>query len=170
MRNVYLIGMMGSGKTTSGRELARLLGISFVDLDDLIVDKAGRSINEIFKAHGEIFFRQMERQMLDETAARPDQVVATGGGIVLEPANRNRMASTGMTVYLKTALPTLWERVKGKKDRPLLDTPDPEGALRSLFRLRGPLYEAVADKTFLTDRKSPEAVALEIHEACFKGK
>lgn len=170
MRNIYLIGMMGSGKTSSGRELARLLGVSFVDLDELVAERAGRSINEIFKFEGEPFFRALERNVLEEVASRSDQVVATGGGSILDPLNRERMRRTGITIYLKASLPTLWERVKQKKDRPLLETRNPQEMLAYLFRLRGPLYEAEADKTFLTDRKSPEEIALEIYKTCFEGK
>ena len=159
--------MMGSGKTTSGRELARLLGISFVDSDDQIVERAGRSINEIFKKEGEPSFRKMEREVLAQISSRKDQVIAPGGGIVLDPANRQCMQNTGRVIYLKTSLEVLWERVKEKRDRPLLATSDPRETLTELFRERTPLYESIADKIFLTDRKSPEAVAQEIFKACF---
>lgn len=168
MRNIYLIGMMGAGKTTTGRELARLLGLTFTDIDDGIVEEAGQSINEIFENEGEAFFRRVERDILARAASGLNQVVATGGGIVLDPVNRERIKATGMAIYLKTGLAVLWKRVQAKKDRPLLRTPRPEETLAGLFRERSPYYEALADKSFLTDGKSPEAMAQEIFTTCFE--
>lgn len=168
MKNIYLIGMMGSGKTTTGCELAEALKIPFVDLDDLIVSRAGQSINEIFRTQGEPYFRKLETEALGETAARSAQVIATGGGIVLEAQNGARMKATGMVIYLKTSLEVLWERVKNKKDRPLLMTPIPQKTLADLSRARSFLYEELADKTFLTDQKTPKAVAAEIYQTCFE--
>ena len=167
MKNVYLIGMMGSGKSTTGRELARLMGISFVDLDDLIVDRVGRSINQIFRTEGEPYFRKTETELLRDVSVRTDQVVATGGGIVLDSSNSDRLKKTGFVIYLRTSLEVLWERVKAKKDRPLLATKNPQKALADILRERSLFYKAIADKTFLTDQKTPEAVALEIFNACF---
>lgn len=170
MKNIYLIGMMGSGKTTTGRELARLLSLPFVDLDDRIVERAGKSINDIFATEGEPYFRSLENELLLQTSRQKDQVVATGGGIVLDSSNQDRMKATGLVVYLKTSPGVLWERVKNKKDRPLLHGSDPKKALLDLFYNRAPLYEVSSNKTFLTDSKSSEAVALEIYEVCFEGK
>lgn len=167
MKNIYLIGMMGSGKTTTGRALAKLLSISFVDLDDQIVEHAGKSINDIFASEGEPYFRTVESKLLLETSEGQDQVVATGGGIVLNPVNRDQMKNTGTVIYLKTSLNVLWDRVRSKTDRPLLRGRDPRQTLTVLFRDRGPLYEVSADKSFLTDGKSPEAVAVEIYKSCF---
>lgn len=170
MKNVYLIGMMGSGKTSSGRALAKLLALPFFDLDDQIVERSGQSINDIFKTKGEPYFRSLESELLNEISRKTDQVVATGGGIVLSSSNNEKMKSTGHVIYLKTSLDVLWERVKEKKDRPLLSGPDPQKALAGLFYGRTPLYEANSDKFFSTDRKSPEAVAAEIYKACFEKK
>ena len=170
MKNIYLIGMMGSGKTTSGRALAKLLSLPFIDLDDQMVDHEGESINEIFGKKGEPYFRMVESELLLEVSQKTDQVLATGGGIVISPSNRERMKNTGMVIYLKTSLDVLWERVKAKKDRPLLRGADPEKALTALFNQRTPLYERCSDKVFLTDHKSSEAVALEIYKTCFGKK
>ena len=170
MKNVYLIGMMGSGKTTTGQELAKLLSMPFVDLDDQIVEHVGKSINEIFSTEGESYFRKVESGLLLETSRQMNHVVATGGGVVLVPLNRGQLKDTGLVIYLKTSLNVLWERVKDKKDRPLLHGNDPEKALADLFYKRTPLYEISSDKTFLTDRKSPEAVASEIYKTCFEKK
>ena len=167
MKNVYLIGMMGSGKTTSGRALAKLLSLPFVDLDDQIVECTGRSINEIFKKEGESYFRNLESRLLNQVSRGAAQVVAPGGGVVLNPANSQQMKNTGLVVYLKTSLNVLWDRVKGKKDRPLLQSPDPKKSLAALYYKRAPLYENSAAKVFLTDYKSSENVALEIYKACF---
>ena len=167
MKNIYLIGMMGSGKTTTGQELARLLSLSFIDLDEQIVECTGKSINEIFSKEGESYFRDVESELLIKTSYKTDCVVATGGGIVINPLNRERMKTTGLVIYLKTSVDILWERVKSKKDRPLLHGPDPKKALTNLYSERTPLYESSTDKIFLTDRKTPKAVALEIYETCF---
>ena len=170
MKNIYLIGMMGSGKTTSGRALAKLLKSPFVDLDERIVEHVGHSINDIFKTHGEPYFRKIENELLAGVSVETNQVVATGGGIVINSSNRERMKSTGLVIYLKTSLNVLWERVKEKKDRPLLGGTDPEKALAGLFYVRVPLYEASSEKVFITDGKSPEAVAVEIYKTCFEKK
>lgn len=167
MKNIYLVGMMGSGKTTTGRALAKLLSIPFVDLDDEIEDDAGRSINEIFKREGEAYFRTIESKLLAQVSHGSNQVIGTGGGIVLNPSNSERMKSTGSVIYLKTSLEILWERVKEKTDRPLLATSNPRQTLTELFKIRAPLYEAACETMFITDRKSPEAVAREIYTACF---
>src|SRR3989338_7010080 len=99
MRNIYLIGMMGSGKTTTGQELARLLSLSFVDLDNQIVERTGKSINDIFSKEGEPYFRSVESELLVNTSRETDCVVATGGGIAINAFNRERMKSTGLVVY-----------------------------------------------------------------------
>ena len=168
MKNVYLIGMMGSGKTTTGRALAKLLSVPFVDLDDQIVQKAGCSINEIFKRKGEHYFRDLETELLKNVSGSSDQVIATGGGIVIDPENRTKLKSTGLVVYLKTSADVLWERVKEKKDRPLLATSNPKQTFFELFQFRTPLYVESSEKFFLTDRKTPETVAQEIYKACFQ--
>ncbi len=168
MKNVYLIGMMGSGKTTTGRALAKLLSIPFVDLDEKIVEKAGRSINEIFKTKGEHYFRELEMEVLIKVSSSSNQVIATGGGIVISPANRMTMKTTGLVIYLKTSVDVLWERVKEKKDRPLLATQNPKQTFLELFQSRTPLYMEISDKFFLTDKKASEAVAQEIFQGCFQ--
>jgi len=168
MKNTYLIGMMGSGKTTTGCALAKLLSVPFVDLDDQIIQKAGRSINEIFKTKGEYYFRDLETEALKNVSGSSNQVVATGGGIVMNPENQTRLKTTGLVIYLKTSMDVLWERVKDKKDRPLLATSNPKQTFSELFRFRGPLYIESASKIFLTDYKTPEAVAQEIYKACFQ--
>ncbi len=167
-KNVYLIGMMGSGKTTTGQALARLMKVNFVDVDDLIVERTHQAISDIFQKQGEPYFRKLETEILYEVSARPDQVVATGGGIILKPENTERMKQTGRVIYLKTSLEVLWERVKNKTDRPLLKVQNPRKTLADILRDRGSLYETAQDKTFLTDQKKPEEVAREILKTCFE--
>ncbi len=170
MKNIYLIGMMGSGKTSSGRALAKLLKATFLDLDEEITQHAGQSINGIFKTKGEAHFRKLESELLDRASKLTDRVVAAGGGIVLKPENNARMKETGAIIYLKTSVNTLWERVKHNRNRPLLATSDPQKTLEELLSKRSALYETTADKIFLTDQKTPEAVALEIYTTCFEKK
>lgn len=170
MKNVYLIGMMGSGKTTTGRALAKLLSVPFVDLDEQIVQKAGHSINDIFKTQGEAYFRNLETEVLKMISAQSDQVVATGGGIVINPENRSRLKMTGQVIYLKASVNVLWERVKFNKARPLLATANPRRTFLELFESRTPLYSENSNHVFVTDRKIPETVAREIYQACFNEK
>ena len=141
MSNIYLVGMMGSGKTVTGRHLAVLLNYGFVDLDENIQDKLHRTISDIFEKEGEPFFRKEEAGVLKEVSGIGRRVIATGGGTVLLPENVTRMKSTGKVVYLETSLELLWQRVRGKKDRPLLKQSDPRQSLEMIFAARRPLYE-----------------------------
>ena len=168
MKNVYLVGMMGSGKTTTGKALAQLLKMPFVDLDDRIVDRAGQSINDIFSTHGESYFRKLENELLKEMVTQTGQVVATGGGVVLDPKNVIILKKAKPVIYLKTSLETLWGRVKEKQDRPLLRGPDPKKTLAGLLEAREPLYQAVTSMIYVTDRKTPQEAADEIFETYFQ--
>ncbi|MFP4560526.1 MAG: shikimate kinase [Thiohalorhabdus sp.] len=136
-----LVGPMGSGKSTVGRALAQRLGAELVDLDAVIVERAGRAIPEIFAAEGEAGFRDREQAALEEVAARPGPlVVATGGGVVLREANRRTMAANGTVVYLRADVETLLERTAGDANRPLLQVNDPRAKLEALQAEREPLY------------------------------
>lgn len=159
MANIYLIGMMGAGKTSTGRALATILGMDFVDLDSEIESRTHQSINEIFSSRGEAHFRSEEKRALQTTAAQKNAVVATGGGIVLDPANVALMRSTGRVLYLAASFEMLWGRVRSKKDRPLLKVTDPKATFLGLFGERRPLYESSAHQRVETDGKTPEAVA-----------
>ena len=165
MKNVFLIGMMGSGKTTTAEELAKIIGLKAIDLDDVIEDTAKKNINEIFVEDGEAAFRQMEKEVLQKvlTSMKP-VVAATGGGIILAQENVDRMRARGAVIYLKTSFDVLWSRVKDSKNRPLLKVSDPQGRFRSIFDVRGSLYEKAAHHVILTDHKTPREIALEIHE------
>jgi shikimate kinase len=160
--------MMGSGKTTTGRALARLAKMNFFDIDEAIEARAHQSINEIFKDKGEEFFRAEEKRLLAEASQKKNTVIATGGGIVLDPENIDKMKATGKVIYLVTLVETLWERVKQKVDRPLLQVRDPREMLTFLFQERCPFYEVAADLRVDTDGLAPEAVAEKILERHLK--
>lgn len=168
MRNIYLIGMMGSGKTATGRALAKMAGMNFIDLDEEIESQTHLTINEIFQKKGEPFFRAEEKKILNRTARLANTVVATGGGVVLDRENVETMSETGRIVYLAASLETLWERVKDKRDRPLLAVPDPKGTFLKLFQERRPLYEASSLGVIETDGLTPGAAARKIAEKFLK--
>jgi len=164
MPNIYLIGMMGSGKTVVGKALALLMNCGFVDIDELIQEKTHQSIPEIFSNQGEEFFRNQESLILNEVSAFSPRVVGTGGGTILSPANVKRMRETGKIIYLETSLDVLWERVKDKKDRPLLQGSMPEESLKKIFLVRRPIYEQVCHFKVSTDSQTVEALARQILE------
>lgn len=159
MRHLYLVGNMGSGKTTVGRLIAERLGLPFYDLDAEIERFARRKIADIFAEGGEQGFRKVESQMLTSISERrPPAVIATGGGTVLREANRECMRFSGWVVYLFASLETLWQRVQHSTDRPLLQTGKPREQLQALMQEREPLYQE-ADWVVETDDRTPEEVA-----------
>lgn len=162
MKNIYLIGMMGSGKTSTARELAALLKLPLVDLDADLARKSEHTIAEIFKNSGEEIFRDMEANLLTEQAKRNNCVVATGGGVVLRRQNRELMRATGLVIFLETSLDVLWDRVSKEKGRPLLEDFDPKLKLMSLLRMRQPFYDDCAEMRVITDGKTAKQVAEEI--------
>jgi len=163
-RNVYLIGPMGSGKTAVGRRLASLLGVEFIDSDAEIEKRTGVDIRYIFEKEGEARFRQRERDVIADLTALEGVVVATGGGVILDPANRERLAKTGTVVYLETTIDTLVKRTKAAKTRPLLINDDPRAVLERMMVLRRPLYESVADLRIETTGRQVRAVAADIQQ------
>jgi len=141
---LFLVGMMGAGKTTLGKALAQRLGREFVDTDKVLVERTGVTVATIFEIEGEEGFRRRESAVLEELAHRPDCVVATGGGAVLSPDNRSVMRANGTVVYLRARLDSLWERTRHDGSRPLLQTADPRATLAQLLEQRDPLYREVA--------------------------
>lgn len=156
--NIYLVGLMGAGKTSLGRLLARRLGKKFYDTDHEIERATGVKIPVIFDIEGEAGFRARESKMLAELVRLHGIVLATGGGIVLAEANRRALAAGGTTVYLRATPEDLWARTRHDKNRPLLQTPDPLGKLRELFLERDPLYRDVA--AYVVDTGSQSLVSL----------
>lgn len=143
--NVYLVGLMGSGKTTIGRILAKRLGLAFMDTDREVEERTGVSIPTIFEIEGEDGFRKRECQVVEDCAKLSSTIVATGGGVVLRPENRESLTRSGFVVYLNVPPRVLWERTRVDKNRPLLRVDDPLTKLQQLFAQRDPLYREVAD-------------------------
>ena len=167
-RSIVLVGLMGCGKTSTGRCLARRLGLEFVDADTEIEWAAGMSISEIFEKHGETYFRDGERRVMARLLSEGPRVIATGGGAFLNEQTRARIAAGALSIWLKADLDVLWRRVRRRSHRPLLKTADPEGTLRRLMAERYPVYGR-ADVTVVSRDGPHEAVvddaiaALEFH-------
>ena len=157
-RSLYLVGMMGSGKTSTGRPLAERLGYGFVDADAVIEQAAGCTIPEIFEQNGESGFRALETQVLSAISQRHSLVVATGGGVVTQSQNWGLLHS-GIVIWLDVERDQLLKRLRADETpRPLLQQTDPEAAMDALLEKRRPLY-AEADLTVVIDDESPEVVA-----------
>ena len=157
--NIFLVGMMGAGKTTVGRILARRLKLRFFDSDHEIERRCGVKIPVIFEIEGESGFRSREAQAIDELAANQGIVLATGGGVVLDPGNRGRLAAAGTVVYLRARPEDLYDRVRHDRNRPMLAAPDLLERLRALHAQRDPLYSAIADVVVDTGAQSVQALA-----------
>jgi shikimate kinase len=153
-RNIYLVGLMGAGKTTVGRQLAQRLGKTFYDTDHEIEHRTGVRVATIFEIEGEPGFRARESQALEALAQMEDVVLATGGGIVLRPENRAQLKAHGFVIYLCAQPRDLWARTRHDKSRPLLQTDDPLKRLEELYAVRDPLYREVADLVVDTGRQS----------------
>lgn len=137
---IVLVGLMGAGKTSVGRRLAEKLGIPFVDADHEIEEAAGKSIAEIFSDHGEAYFREGERRVIQRLIGNGTQVLATGGGAFMNDETRARIQEHGISVWLKASLPLLMKRVAKRQDRPLLKADDPQTVMRNLMEKRYPVY------------------------------
>ena len=162
MGNIYLIGMMGSGKSVTAKRLAALMEYGFVDLDQCIQEKTKRSIHDLFEKEGEPFFRDQEAAILKEVSRMDRRVVATGGGTILRRANVDAMKTSGKIIFLETSIEVLWERVKEKKDRPLLKGADPKASLTRILAERLPLYEGGCGFRVNTDGQTADQVARKI--------
>ena len=152
--NIFLVGVMGAGKTTVGRLLAKKLGRRFVDSDHEIEARCGVRIPTIFEMEGEEGFRKREAQVIDELTQEKNLVLATGGGAVLLPENRQRLHDRGVVVYLRATPHELWLRTKNDKGRPLLNNDDPRGTLEKLSAIRDPLYRETAHHVIDTGKPS----------------
>jgi shikimate kinase len=157
--NIFLVGLMGAGKTSVGKILARRLGKTFYDSDHEVERATGVRIPVIFEIEGEAGFRAREARLLAELAARPNIVLATGGGAVLSAENRRVLAANGTVIYLRAAIHDLWHRTRNDRNRPLLQTPDPLARLKALFEERDPLYREVADIVVETGNQSLPSLA-----------
>mgnify|MGYP000609648586 FL=1 len=148
--NIYLVGLMGAGKTTIGRQLARTLKIPFYDSDKAIEERTGVDIPTIFEFEGEEGFRNREQKMLQQLTEIKGIVMATGGGAVLREENRKLLSENGFVIYLHCDVDKLLERTRRDSQRPLLNTQDPKERLETLFEQRKPLYTSIADFTIDT--------------------
>ena len=152
--NLFLVGLMGAGKTTLGRQLARRLGKPFVDADHELEARLGVPIPTIFEVEGECGFRDREEAVIDELCRQSGIVLATGGGAVMRERSRVCLRENGTVLYLHAAPETLWQRLRGSRQRPMLHAADPRERLVELYRLRDPLYREVADHVIESDRET----------------
>ena len=161
-RNVFLVGLMGAGKTTAGRLIARKLKRDFYDSDQEVERRCGVGIPVIFEIESEAGFRARESVVLAELTALEDVVLATGGGAVLAEVNRRHLAARGTVIYLHAPPAALYERVRHDKNRPLLATADPQARLQELYMVRDPLYREIADIVVDTGRQSVQSLARQL--------
>ncbi|MEY2622709.1 MAG: shikimate kinase [Pseudomonadota bacterium] len=156
-----LVGLPGSGKSTVGRQLARRLGLPFIDADQVIESRLGCSIREFFEREGEERFRDLESEALDQLTRQHPGVLSTGGGVVLRPLNRQILRERTTVFYLRTTPEEIYRRLRHDKVRPLLQVSDPLARLRDLFDQRDPLYREVAHH--VVDSPRPTISALVQH-------
>ncbi|UTA48560.1 shikimate kinase AroK [Simiduia sp. 21SJ11W-1] len=159
---VFLVGPMGAGKTTIGKQLAQQLGYPFKDSDREIEERTGADIPWIFDVEGEAGFRQREVAVLADLATQGQLVIATGGGIVMREENRECLKRSGIVFYLTASIEQLLERTAKDKRRPLLQVDDPEARVRELLAIRDPLYAEVATHVINTEKRPPRQVAQEM--------
>lgn len=160
--NIILVGLMGAGKTTVGKLLARHLDKSFYDSDHEIVRRNGVTIPLIFEVEGEAGFRRREEAVIDELSSLDNVVLATGGGAVLSAQTRALLKTRGTVVYLRGSVEELWQRTRHDRNRPLLQTADPKARLRELYAQRDPLYREVADVVIDTSRQNVNALVRQL--------
>lgn len=163
MKNIVLIGFMGTGKTTIATQLARSLRMRYVSTDDLIEKREKRTINEIFTTDGEEYFRDVESAVVRDLSGQEGLVIDTGGGIVIRPENIEALKASGIVICLAADEEAIMERTKKYKHRPLLNVEDPKAKIRSLLAKRAPLY-AKADHTIDTGALTARQVVAKIEE------
>ena len=161
-QNLFLVGPMGAGKSAVGRQLARLLHLEFVDSDQEIESRTGVDIPFIFEKEGEAGFRKREAGVIDDLSRKDGIVLATGGGAIMDPENRNHLGARGFVIYLHTSVEQQLARTRKGRDRPLLEKDDPRAVLETLMAAREPLYREIADLTVDPDGRKVRAVANEI--------
>ncbi len=166
LRNIVLVGFMGSGKSTIARVLHQRLGYPLVEMDQVLEERAGKPISRIFEEDGEGVFREMESALLRELddPSVPSRIISTGGGVVGSAENRGLLRKLGYVVWLKVPMETVLDRTARTRHRPLLNTENPEEKVRALMETREPLYEEVAHLTLETSGLSSDEVATGILE------
>lgn len=163
--NIALYGFMGVGKTSTGKHLARSLGYEFVDMDDEIERREGRTILEIFKEDGEPKFRELERDLVTDLSNRENTVIGCGGGALVDLVNAEKLRESSTLVYLTASVETILERTSRRNTRPLLNVKNPREKVEELLGMRKTIYERWAEITINTNDKSPSQVAEEIRES-----
>ncbi|MBN6709951.1 shikimate kinase AroK [Haemophilus haemoglobinophilus] len=162
-RNIFLVGPMGAGKSTIGRQLAQMLGMEFIDTDAEIEQRAGADISWIFDVEGEDGFRKREERIINELTQKQGIVLSTGGGAIVSKDSRNYLSARGIVIYLETTVEKQYQRTQRDKKRPLLqNVEDPRQVLEDLAKVRNPLYEEVADIILPTDDQSAKVMASQI--------
>ena len=162
-RNIFLVGPMGAGKSTIGRQLAQQLNMDFVDSDAVIEERAGADISWIFDLEGEEGFRKREERIINELTQLQGVVLSTGGGAVMSKENRNYLSARGIVIYLETSVDKQYQRTQRDKKRPLLQgTDNPRQVLEDLAKVRNPLYEEIADITLPTDEQNAKVTVNQI--------
>lgn len=170
-KNIFIIGPLGAGKTTVGRELAKRAHLVFYDSDHEIEKQTGVSVATIFEFEGETGFRKREQEMIAKLTQLDNIVLSSGGGSILRPENRHALSTRGTVIYLRASLETQLERTNQRKGvRPLLDTPDPFKKIIELNEIRSPLYQEIANLIYDTDIDSPKDIANFIFEKLFMDK
>lgn len=164
-QNIFLIGPMGSGKTSIGKQLAKLLKLEFYDCDHELEEQTGASINLIFDVEGEAGFRERETRMLEHLTEKSGILLSTGGGAVCRPENRQLLQTRGLVVYLKTSVANQIKRLGQDKSRPLLQAEDRVQRLNELAQARNPLYDSVADLVYTTRNQGLQITANELFSA-----
>ncbi|MDD2706536.1 MAG: shikimate kinase [Verrucomicrobiae bacterium] len=159
MKNLVLLGFMGSGKTTVGQMAARELGLRFVDTDQVIEQQEKLPISEIFARSGETIFRDIESRVITELSGQSGLVIATGGGVVLRPANLSALEGNGILIHLHTNASTVYDRTKRHTHRPLLQTDDPRRRIQELLEQRQPLYDALPNHVNTVQRPTRQVCA-----------
>lgn len=162
VKNIFLIGPMGAGKSTIGRQVASLLRMRFTDSDLEIQKRTGVDIPTIFDFEGEEGFRKREKAAIEDLTSGEGQVLATGGGAILDSDNRRLLSSRGVVIYLTCTPQQQFERTSRDKNRPLLQTENPLARLEALMQERDPLYQSIADFIVSTENRSAQTVAKEI--------
>jgi len=162
--NIFLVGLMGAGKTTIGRLLAKHLHKAFYDSDHEIERRTGVNIPLIFELEGEGGFRKRESAVIEELVRKSNIVLATGGGAVLAPENRQNLKQNGIVVYLRANVPELWQRTRNDKNRPLLQGQDPFAKLQQLFLERDPIYAEVAAHVINTEGETVTSIITRIEQ------
>jgi len=162
--NIILVGMMGAGKTTVGKLLAKQLSKTFVDCDEEIQRRTGVTITHIFDFEGEAGFRKRETAVIQDLVLRNNLIMATGGGAVLSGTNRAELSHNGIVIYLKSTVHDLWHRTRHDRNRPLLQTADPHAQLKELYKQRDPLYTELADLIVHSGKQSAQNLVLKLQQ------